>query len=175
MSIHTSGVGFFQFFHGMDRRAAWHTTAGDRMLGIVTAILSGVLMSVQGVFNEGVTKQTSLWLSAGFVQLTAFAFCAAAWLLTGREPVSGLLHVEPRYLLLGGVLGALITVTVVRSMSALGPAQAVLVIVLSQLAAAYLIELFGLFGAEKTAFAWRKAVGLLIAVGGVVLFQWQKR
>ena len=76
------------------------------MVGIVTAILSGVLMSVQGVFNEGVTKQTSLWLSAAFVQLTAFALCAAAWLLTGRSPVSGLWHVEPRYLLLGGVLGA---------------------------------------------------------------------
>lgn len=149
--------------------------AGDTVLGIVTAILSGVLMSVQGVFNEGVTKQTSLWLSAAFVQATALAFCIGAWLLTGREPVSGLLHVEPRYLLLGGVFGALITVTVVKSMAALGPAQAVLVIVLSQLAAAYLIELVGLFGVEKTAFAWRKAVGLLVAVGGVILFQWQKK
>lgn len=31
------------------------------MVGILIAILSGMLMSVQGVFNTDVTKQSSLW------------------------------------------------------------------------------------------------------------------
>ena len=35
------------------------------MTGIVTALLSGALMSIQGVFNTGVTKQTSVWVAAG--------------------------------------------------------------------------------------------------------------
>ena len=34
------------------------------MWGIVIALLSGALMSVQGVFNTEVTKQTSLWVSS---------------------------------------------------------------------------------------------------------------
>ena len=34
------------------------------MWGILVAIISGALMSVQGVFNTEVTKQTSIWLSA---------------------------------------------------------------------------------------------------------------
>ena len=38
-------------------------------------------MSIQGVFNTEVTKQTSLWVSAGWVQLSAFAVCVLAWLL----------------------------------------------------------------------------------------------
>ena len=42
------------------------------MLGILTALLSGALMSIQGVFNTDLTKQTSLWVATGWVQITAF-------------------------------------------------------------------------------------------------------
>ena len=40
------------------------------MWGFIIALLSGALMSIQGVFNTEVTKQTSICVSAGFVQLT---------------------------------------------------------------------------------------------------------
>ena len=116
------------------------------MWGIILALISGALMSIQGVFNTEVTKQTSLWVSTGFVQLTAFFVCVIAWLCTGRENVALLTEVRPWYLLTGGILGAFITITVVQSMGSLGPAQAVIIIVTSQVAVAYLIELFGLFG-----------------------------
>lgn len=35
-------------------------------MGIFTALISGALMSIQGVFNTEVTKQTSLWVSTGW-------------------------------------------------------------------------------------------------------------
>ena len=35
------------------------------MWGIVIALVSGALMSLQGIFNTEVTKQTSIWVSAG--------------------------------------------------------------------------------------------------------------
>ena len=38
-------------------------------MGFVIALLSGALMSIQGVFNTEVTKQTSVWVAAGWVQL----------------------------------------------------------------------------------------------------------
>ena len=144
------------------------------MLGIILALISGALMSIQGVFNTEVTKQTSLWVSTGFVQLTAFFVCVIAWLCTGRENVALLTEVRPWYLLTGGILGAFITITVVQSMGSLGPAQAVIIIVTSQVAVAYLIELFGLFGSSQAAFSWRKILGLLIAIAGIVLFRWEK-
>lgn len=71
------------------------------MAGILTALLSGALMSIQGVFNTEVTKQTSTWLAAGWVQISAFAVCLAAWCITGREPIGDLFRVKPWYLLLG--------------------------------------------------------------------------
>ena len=76
------------------------------MWGILTALLSGALMSIQGVFNTEVTKQTSTWLAAGWVQISAFAVCLAAWCITGREPIGDLFRVKPWYLLLGGAIGA---------------------------------------------------------------------
>ncbi len=130
-------------------------------------------MSIQGVFNTEVTKQTSLWVSTGFVQLTAFLVCVIAWLCTGRESIALLTEVRPWYLLTGGILGAFITITVVQSMGKLGPAEAVMIIVTSQVAVAYLIELFGLFGSDKADFSFRKLIGLAIAVGGIILFQWE--
>ena len=81
---------------------------------------------------------------------------------------------DNKYTLLGGVIGAFITVTVIQSMSLLGPAKAAMLIVISQLAVAYVIELFGLFGVEKAAFEWRKIMGMLIAILGIVIFKWQK-
>lgn len=144
------------------------------MLAVITAVISGALMSIQGVFNEGVTKQTSIWMSTAFVQFTAFLFCVAAWLFTGRESsVGALFKIENKYMLLGGIIGALITYTVIRSMSGLGPAQAVMIIVTAQLLVAYLIELFGLFGVEKVDFQWQKLVGVIISIGGILLFKWE--
>ena len=108
------------------------------MAGFLIALLSGALMSVQGVFNTQVTKSTGIWVSNGWVQLSAFALCVVVWLATGRESVSTLWEVRPHYMLLGGVIGAGITWTVIQSVSALGPARSALLIVIAQLAVSYL-------------------------------------
>ena len=143
------------------------------MVGIFIALLSGALMSVQGVFNTGVTKSTSMWVSASWVQFSALAICLVGWFFTDRESFAGILQVQPKYMLLGGVIGAFITYTVIKSMEALGPAQAVMLIVICQLAVAYLIELFGLFGVDKQPFAWRRVIGMAICIGGIILFKWK--
>ena len=134
------------------------------MWGFLSALISGALMSIQGVFNTNVTKQTSLWVSTGWVQFSAFLVCVAAWFFTGRESIGMLWQVEDKYNLLGGVI---------RSMGSLGPARAVMLIVISQLAVAYLIELLGIFGVERADFQWRKLLGMLICIAGVVIFKWK--
>ena len=141
------------------------------MAGFLIALLSGALMSVEGIFNTQVTKSTGIWVSNGWVQLSAFALCVVVWLATGRESVSTLWEVRPHYMLLGGVIGAGITWTVIQSVSALGPARSALLIVIAQLAVSYLIQLFGLFGMDQEPFSWKKAGGLLLAVAGIMIFQ----
>ena len=143
------------------------------MIGFFIAILSGALMSVQGVFNTQVTKTTGMWVSNAWVQVTAFAVCDIAWLIAGRDNVMTITKVEPKYVLLGGVIGAGITLTVIKSMEQLGPAKAALLIVIAQLIVAYVIELLGLFVVVKEPLEWRKIIGMGIALIGVAIFQWK--
>ena len=143
------------------------------MIGFFIALISGALMSIQGVFNTQVTKSSSIWVASAFVQFTALLVCLAAWLVSDRSSFAALLKVEPRYMLLGGAIGAFITYTVIKGMDMLGPARAVMLIVIAQLIVAYVIELLGLFGTEKQPLEWRKVIGMGIAVAGVVIFKWK--
>ena len=143
------------------------------MWGILVALLSGALMSLQGIFNTEVTKQSSIWAAAGWVQMTALVICVVLYFVTGRGEIWGMFSIDRKYMLLGGVMGAFITWTVIKSMAQLGPAKAALLIVMSQLIVAYLIELVGLFGVEKEPFSWRKVIGMGIALIGTAIFQWK--
>lgn len=143
------------------------------MIGLIIALISGALMSIQGVFNTQVTKTTGMWVSNGWVQLTALAVCVVAWLATGRDSIMTLTKVEPKYVLLGGVIGAGITWTVIKSVEMLGPAKSALLIVIAQLTISYLIEILGMFGVDKEPFIWRKLIGLGVAVVGIIIFQWK--
>lgn len=142
-------------------------------ISIITALISGLLMSVQGVFNTRVTEKSGVWFTSSIVHLIAFACCLGVLLFVRDANVEGLRTVNKWYLL-GGVLGAGITYTVVVSMSKLGPSYAVMLILIAQMASAYLIELLGWFGTEKANFMWTKLVGFLIMIGGIIVFQWKK-
>lgn len=143
------------------------------MIGFLIAIISGALMSVQGVFNTQVTKSSGIWAANAFVQFTALLVCLIAWFFFERSAFMDVLRVEPKYMLLGGVMGAGITYTVIKGMAMLGPAKAVMVIVVAQLIVAYLIELFGLFGVEKQPLEIRKVAGMIIAIAGIIIFKWK--
>ena len=143
------------------------------MIGFFIALISGALMSIQGVFNTQVTKTSGIWVANAFVQFSALLVCLAAWLITARSSFGTLMKVEPKYMLLGGAIGAVITYTVIKSMEMLGPAKAVMLIVIAQLIVAYVIELLGVFGTDKQPLEWRKVIGMGIAIAGIVIFKWK--
>ncbi len=143
------------------------------MIGFFIALLSGALMSIQGVFNTQVTKSSSIWVANAFVQFTALLVCLAAWFFADRSSFGALLKVEPKYMLLGGTIGAFITYTVIKGMELLGPAKAAMLIVVAQLLVAYVIELLGLFGVEKQPLQWKKVIGMGVAIVGIILFKWE--
>lgn len=143
------------------------------MLGFFIAIISGALMGIQGVFNTGVTKSSSVWSANAFVQFTALIVCLIIWALTDRTNLLSVLKMEPKYMLLGGAIGTFITYTVIVSINQLGPAKAAMFIVIAQLIMAYIIELFGIFGMEKQPLSMKKIAGMLIAIIGIIIFKWE--
>ncbi len=171
--MNTQGNNSYEIWNTYGEKNHWY--GGKFMIGLFIALISGALMSIQGVFNTEVTKQTAPWITNSFVQLTGFMVCVAIYLCTERKNmgVQALLRVDHKYMLLGGVIGAFITFTVIKSMATLGPAKAALLIVVAQVVVAYLIEVFGMFGVEKVEFQWSKLIGLAVAVAGIVIFKWE--
>lgn len=140
-------------------------------MGWLVSMASGILMSMQGIFNTRVQEGTSVWVSAVWAQVTAFLVCLVCWGAVDRGDFLALREVTPRYVLLGGVLGAGITVTVIFGMRLVGPAQATVCIVVAQMFFSWLVERFGWFGVEKMPFSWMQFLGVLLAAGGLVLIR----
>ena len=138
------------------------------LVGILFALLAGLLMSVQGVFNTRVMDASSMWATNSWVQLTAFAISISVWFFAGRENLFAVFNVENKIYLFGGVIGAFITFTVIKSISGLGPAYATMLILLAQLVVSCLIEVFGFFGTEKISFEWSKLIGVSLMIAGII-------
>ncbi|MEE0698337.1 MAG: DMT family transporter [Oscillospiraceae bacterium] len=140
------------------------------MLGFIFCALAGAAMSVQGVMNTRLGEGIGTMEANTLVQCTAAVLSVLA-LFVHRTGSFSQLGSVPWYYMLGGVLGLVITVTVMLGIGALSPTVAVSVILISQLAVAALIDALGLMGAERVALDWQKGLGLALMVGGVLLFK----
>ena len=132
------------------------------MAGIIFSIIAGASMSIQGVMNTRLSDKIGIYESNAFVQGTAFLLSLIAVWIMGKGSFKGMADVNKFYLL-GGVLGIIITVTVMLGIGKLSPTVAISIILIS----------FGLMGSEKVAFTWNKYIGMALMIGGVLLFKWK--
>ena len=143
------------------------------MLGMIMAVVAGAAMSFQGVMNTRLGDKIGLYESNVFVQVTAFVLAVIAMLILGKGDITRLMSVDNKIYLLGGVLGLVITVTVMLAIGNLSPTYAISVILISQLIVAALIDAFGWLSSEKIPFTWNKYVGVGLMIAGVVCFKWK--
>ena len=142
------------------------------MLGVLWSVLAGAAMSLQGVWNTRLSSRVGLYESNLIVRGIAFALSVLAVLFLGKGNFSALADVNKLYLF-GGVLGIVITITVMLAIKGMGPTVAISVILIAQLLVAALIDAFGWFGSEKIPFGWQKYLGLGLMIAGVLCFKWK--
>lgn len=140
------------------------------MMGIVFSIIAGMAMSIQGVMNTRLGEHIGTMEANTIVQCTAAALSLAA-LAVSHGGSFAALGETPKLYWFGGVLGLVITVTVMLGIRDLSPTVSISVILISQLLVAALIDAFGLLGSERVAFGWSKYAGLVLMAGGVLLFK----
>lgn len=138
--------------------------------GIIFSIIAGMAMSVQGVMNTRLGEGIGNMEANAFVQGSAFALALLVLLFYRQGSFAALGSVNKLYWL-GGVLGLVITLTVMLGIKSLGTTLAVSVILVSQLLVAALIDAFGLMGSEKLAFGWNKYLGLGLMTAGLLFFR----
>lgn len=142
------------------------------MLGIIFALLAGLAMSVQGVFNSRLSEKLGLWETNTLVQGSAFVIVLIITFIFGKGSFSKIGEVNKLYLT-GGLIGIFITFSVMMSMTNLGPTYAVSIILIAQLITAALIDLFGLFETTKVPFSFSKIIGVIIMIIGIIIFKWK--
>ena len=140
--------------------------------GIIFSIVAGMAMSVQGVMNTRLGEGIGNIEANAFVQGTAFAMALIVLIFWRQGSFTELGQVNKLYWL-GGVLGIVITLTVMLGIKSLGTTLAISIILISQLLVAALIDAFGLMGSEKLAFGWTKYAGLALMMGGMLLFKYK--
>ena len=140
------------------------------MIGFLFSILAGAAMSVQGVMNTRLQDGIGLWEANAYVQGTAFVLSLMVMWFFGSGSLKALAEV-PKWQLLGGALGLVITVTVMLSIKGLNPTVAISTILIAQLLVAACIDAFGWMGQEKAPFGLKQWLGMGLMLGGVVLFK----
>lgn len=142
------------------------------MLGFIYAIISGISMSLQGVFNTRLGEKIGTWETNTLVQLTGLIITLIITVFVGKGDFKALNGANKIYLL-GGALGVVIIFTVMMSIGSLGTTCAIGIILVSQLVTAALIDYFGLFGSEKINFTLKEFIGVAIMIIGIIVFKWK--
>lgn len=143
------------------------------MISIIIAIISGISMSIQGVFNTRLGEKIGTWETNVIVQATGLILTLLVSFIWGNGNYHELKNVNKLYLL-GGVLGVVITYTVMASIGTLGPTYAIGIILIAQLVSAALIDAFGLFDSTKINFTLKEFIGVAIMLLGIIVFKWKK-
>ena len=143
------------------------------MLGFIFAIVSGIAMSLQGVFNTRLGEKIGTWETNTIVQLTGLIITLVITAFLGKGNFKALSDSNKIYLL-GGALGVVIIFTVMMSIGSLGTTCAIGIILVAQLIAAAVIDYFGLFGSEKINFTLKEFIGVAIMISGIIVFKWKR-
>ncbi len=143
------------------------------LLPLLLALVSGVLMAVQGSVNTALSKVVGLWEATFVVHAigTLILLVVLFFLKMGRGDLGGLSQ-APWYSYLGGVISVFIIYLVAASIPRVGVANATTAIIVGQVLTAVIIDHFGGFGLQKIPCGWSQVAGLaLLAIGARLLLK----
>ncbi|PFA27081.1 hypothetical protein CN390_27355 [Bacillus cereus] len=121
------------------------------MIGFSLAILAGILISLQSVFNTKVNENVGQWLTTACV--------------LGIGLISSVLFY------ISGLFGIGLIICIMGAIKSLGPAYTVLISLITQLVVALCIDTLGLFGMERVPIQINKLIGIGLLIVGVGIFK----
>lgn len=140
------------------------------MIGILFAVMAGICISLQNVFNTRVGDGVGSIEATVIVHAVGLIASIILVVFMGEGDFTKIGDINKLYLL-GGALGVAIVIGVIKGVTMLGAAQAVMIVMLAQLAVAYLIDALGLFGMDRVPVSMTKIAGLFIVLGGIYVFR----
>lgn len=139
-------------------------------LGMILAVMGGMLVCVQNTFNANVKQRVGAWATTTLVLALGFLASLLIGLISEGGALFNLRDMEMWYWF-SGVIGVGVVMSVTQSVQQLGPSYAISIVMVSQILFALVWDTLGWFGLEAIPFTWKTALGIVLIVGGVLLFQ----
>ncbi|MBY0011389.1 DMT family transporter [Paenibacillus typhae] len=140
------------------------------IIGIVLALVAGALVGLQNIFNSKVNEHTGSWSTTTLVLGMGFIASLVMGLITQGTGMFTLQHMQPWYWF-SGVIGVGVVICLVQATKLLGATFAIAIVLTSQLGFALLWDSLGWMGLEKVPFNLNQLLGVLIIVGGILVFK----
>jgi transporter family-2 protein len=140
------------------------------ILGLLFAIIAGTLVSLQNIFNSKVNEKAGSWATTTLVLGLGFLASLTFGLLFEGGQLFNLQNMKPWYWV-SGIIGVGVVVCLVQGIKRLGPTYAIAIALASQLLFALLGDTLGWLGLNKVPFTSNQLIGVLVIVGGIVVFK----
>jgi bacterial/archaeal transporter family-2 protein len=142
------------------------STGVAALFAFVAGLGGAVQIAVQGRLSERVGTVEALACAS-----TVGAVCAILVLVVARGGAGRLsdAFAGPRWLWLGGVMSALIVLSITFAGPRIGVVATTAILITGQFAVATLIDRFGWFGVEQVAVSWQRVLGLALLAAGAAL------
>jgi transporter family-2 protein len=142
------------------------------LVGALYAIIAGLFVSLQSIFNVRVSEKAGFWLTNALVHGSGFIVSLLIFWMVKDGNLHKLQSVNKLYLL-GGCMGVIIVFSAMKSVTALNPAYAIAIMIIVQLLGTLGMESFGLFGIDKVALSTNRLIGIGVMIAGVVIFKYK--
>ncbi|BFH63151.1 DMT family transporter [Paenibacillus azoreducens] len=138
--------------------------------GLLLALLAGSLVSLQNIFNNRVNVHVGNQATTALVLGLGFAASLTLGLVFEGTSLFHLEHMKLWYCF-SGLIGVGVVTCMVQGMARLGPTFAVSISMSAQLGLALLFDSMGWLGLEKVDFTLKQLIGVLVIVGGIIIFK----
>ncbi|MGG0154184.1 DMT family transporter [Bacillus mycoides] len=140
------------------------------MIGFSLAILAGILISLQSVFNTKVNEIVGQWLTTACVLGIGLISSVLFHIITEKS-ISVNFYTANYLFYISGLFGIGLIICIMGAIKSLGPAYTVLISLITQLVVAFCVDTFGLFGMERVPIQINKLIGIGLLIVGVGIFK----
>ncbi|MFD0698062.1 DMT family transporter [Paenibacillus sp. GCM10027628] len=140
------------------------------ILGLSLALIAGSLVSLQNIFNSKVNERAGSWATTTFILGMGFMASLIFGLIFKGKHLFILQHMQIWYWF-SGLIGVGVVTCLVQGIRLLGPTYAISIVLTAQLGFALLWDSLGWLGLNQVPFTFNKLIGVLVIVGGIVVFK----
>lgn len=144
----------------------------NKVIWMLLVLVSGAFLPIQAGLNARVGKVVENPVGASLVSFVVGAVGLVLYMLLTRQSINfGNIQEAPRYIWIGGLLGAFYVTVIVLAFPKLGPGWTFGLIVAGQMITAMLLEHFNILVAQPNPINAMKLLGVALIVVGVVIIR----